>query len=239
MLEALGLFIDYDPREHTMYLVTVDYLYKNRDKAIDWTSKLHRGGNGNTSYTALDFARSNTINFEDDKNTGFKDSLTFYVNNDNLKEHKDLFKLKFEAGDNRDILANWTINRKTEEQNSLTAIVPLYKVEDNELRFIGSGKPRIAFVDNHMNLVVNGISFPHIRNAKADEIERTYYDKLINGLLKKSKTREDTFRLTSQDIEEYNQFTPIYLHQYGAYFYINEIKNFVDSTNVTCKLIQL
>lgn len=239
MVEALGLFVDYDASKHIMYLAIADNIYKNKEKAINWSKKLHHGDKGATSYTALDYAQSNSINFEDDKNTGFKDSITFYVDNENLKGHKDLFKLKFEAGDNKNVFGNWTINGKTEEQNFLSAIVPLYKVEDNELKFIGSGKPRIVFVDNKVNLVVNGISFPHVKNAMASELISTFYDKLINGILKKSKVRDDEFNLTSQDIEDYNQFIPVYIDYYGAYFYVNKIHNFMKGEKTLCDLIQL
>lgn len=235
MMQTLGLLFHYDEHENTIYLGTVDNLYKNRSKALNWSKKLHHGDKEERSFTFRDYARANTISFQEDKNAEVTDAIKFYISNSNLTETKELFKIDFEAGKNAPVVAQWSTGKESED----AAIVPLYKEEDNQISFIGSGKPRIVYIDESIQMVKDGVSFPLIRHATSDYILSNYYDKLINGLLKNINYVEAEFFLTPDDVENVNQFIPIYVDYYGAYFFVSKIKNYVAGYPTLCELVKL
>jgi hypothetical protein len=52
-------------------------------------------------------------------------------------------------------------------------------------------------------------------------------------MLVKARTMNVELVLNEQDIEELDYFTPIYLKQFGAYFYISKISNFISNKKLT------
>ena len=59
-------------------------------------------------------------------------------------------------------------------------------------------------------------------------------------MLVKAKTMNVELVLNEQDIEELDYFTPIYLKQFGSYFYISKISNFISNKKLTkVELIKL
>jgi uncharacterized protein YqkB len=50
---------------------------------------------------------------------------------------------------------------------------------------------------------------------------------------------EEEILLSAQDVEEFNQFIPIYIEKYGQYFFVNKIKNFVAGKTTKVELIRI
>ena len=77
-----------------------------------------------------------------------------------------------------------------------------------------------------------------------------YYQKWSSQMLFNARMIEVYFNLNDRDIEEFNhdfrdveknfgQLIPIYLKQFGAYFYLNKISNYISGKLTKCELIKL
>lgn len=92
-------------------------------------------------------------------------------------------------------------------------------------------KYRIA---NPYNNLVRHYKYRTTENhIPAQSLVDNYYDKLANKMLVRAKCLSVEMLLTERDIEDLDFFTPIYLKQFGAYFYISKISNFVNSGRLT------
>ena len=72
-----------------------------------------------------------------------------------------------------------------------------------------------------------------MNHIPAQSLIDTYYDKLANRMLVNAKCLLVGLLLSERDIEELDFFTPIYLKQFGAYFYISKIRNFIAGDRLT------
>ena len=111
--------------------------------------------------------------------------------------------------------------------------------DDDIFTFKGSKTHLVELSERYKFLLPDDSYIPIANHVKAQYLIDTFYDKLVNKMLVRDKTIEEQFLLTDQDIEEFDQFTPIYLHQYGAYFYVNKIKNYISGQLTTVELIRL
>jgi hypothetical protein len=167
---------------------------------------------------------------------------------ENLKEEANLFELSFEAVENN---SHWNVPK----DGSLSYRVPYAKIprytpprDDDEGSFEYDKAPKLLLYgddsnnvlcnDNEYNLcyvasIVNGHS------VQAQALVNKYYPSL-QIILNDMRFIEDAeFYLTPQDIEEYDPFVPVYIDYFGAYFYINQIKNFVSGNLTKCDLVRI
>jgi hypothetical protein len=209
---------------------TMKKLYDNKVNAKDWSAKLH-DVESSTEYAIAGYAQNNFIRFEDNASDNILDKGNFEVNNETLDVWKDLFTIKFEAGlDNLTsdgIVANIPIQeRKTDENGSST------------YEFIG-GKPHIVIIKNTTPVRQPPRPPKYVAtHAKAQDFVNLYYFHL-KQMLTNARWKEEIFNLTDEDIEEFDQFVPVYIQKYGAYFYVNKIKNFVSGELTKCELVKL
>lgn len=75
-------------------------------------------------------------------------------------------------------------------------------------------------------------------NVPAEEVVRGYYTPFAN-VLNKTLVVQASFLLTAIDIAEFDVFTPIYLKQYGRYFYINKIDSWQSGSTCKVELVRL
>lgn len=75
-------------------------------------------------------------------------------------------------------------------------------------------------------------------NVTAEEVVRGYYTPFAN-VLNKALVIQASFLLTAIDIAEFDVFTPIYLKQYGRYFYVNKIDSWQSGSTCKVELVRL
>ncbi len=233
-VQLYGMSVLVDNATKTVYCYTMQKIYDNKSLARDWSGKVTTN-TPETTFSVNGYAQSNTIKFEDNTTDAITDKLTFTVDDAKLEKEKELFAIKFEAGKN--------YSQKYIQAPLTVAYIPLYTKEiDDEQNatytFKGS-KPHICHVDTAGMI------------ARAEHVTMqsfaSHYEKLINNMLVNAKIIEDEFLLTEQDIEDYKAvkdgvpgaFIPAYVEKYGAYFYINKIKNFVSGKPTKCELVRL
>lgn len=220
--QSYGLTIQVDNNNKIVKAYTMDKLYENKTIAKDWSDKLSRE-NQEMSFIIDGYGQNNFIGFE--KKEDLEDKGNFYVSNENLEKEKDLFTIKWESGID--------VKPGTYE----LAYIPLYEYDEeiaDKKKFVNS-KPHLVKFNQ-----VNYNPYFIMTHIPAQSLVDTYYDKLINNMLVRAKCLQVELFLTERDIEELDFFIPIYLAQFGAYFYLSKIDNFMKGNRLTkVELIRL
>lgn len=213
--QTYGLTVYADENSKVVKAYTMDKLYENKTIAKDWSDKLSRE-NQEMSFIIDGYGQNNFIRFE--KKEDLEDKGNFYVSNGNLDKWKDLFTIKWESG----------IDVKPGTYD--LAYIPLYEYDEeiaDKKKFV-KGKPHLVRFSQ-----VNYNPYFIMNHIPAQSLIDTYYDKLANRMLVNAKCLLVGLLLSERDIEELDFFTPIYLKQFGAYFYISKIRNFIAGDRLT------
>lgn len=248
-IQAHGLFVHVDRPSSTVYTYTAKKIYDNKPYAVDWTSKLTKGG----AKIAFDlgYARENTVSMKENSEDGVEDEATFEVADATLTAKKTLFELPFEAGYNwsresriagvqvTDVVANIPVFTKGEDEDASEQD----RLDSSEL---STGSPHLVRI-GESNRLVNLGEYPYTdkvgckvaSHVTAQELLDTFYGEMISGMLSGSKVLTAEFNLSALDIERFDPFTPVYLKQHGAFFYVNKISNFISGQLTTVELIKL
>ncbi len=211
---GMSVYVDKMKRVHCFSMKKV---YDNKVIAKDWTNKLSKE-NRETSYIIEGYAQENTISFEKDKE--LEDKATFFVNNQTLEKKKSLFTMKWQSGEDK--FSSW---------HNL-AYLPIYTKEEGEDAVYTGSKPHLVAINS-----LSGTDYAE--HVTSQYLINTYYNELVNKMLSDAKRIEAYFDLNSEDIETHDPFVPIYLSQYGAYFYIEKIINFIAGELTKVNLIKL
>lgn len=238
--QLFGLTVDVDPATKVARAYSVQEFYNRRSSSgKNWSDKLIKGKDTKLTFQLSNYARSNEIKLEDNKDNNVTDSYKFSIPDVNLQPTKLLFQIGFLAGLNQGlfdedttnkvhILANypiWTINRGRMENGELTEATWEY----NAL-----SKPMVVHIskfDYMWPQVSVGYTLTRVRLYTAyfknlNYYVPKYYDKLINNILKRPKTLQTQILLDSLDIQSLDLFDPIWLEEHGFWFYVSKINNF-------------
>jgi len=79
---------------------------------------------------------------------------------------------------------------------------------------------------------------PGLGNSVLKGLKSTYYTEFIN-ILKKTKVIIGFFMLTPADIQDFDFRIPIFVYQFGGYFYVNKIDSWVKGIPTKVELIRL
>lgn len=239
-VQRYGLTVRVDHATSTVYTYTMKQVYDNKAFARDWSDKLVERG-GEMSFRADGYARSNDIAFKDNGEDNVTDKGTFAVADTTLDKEKTLFDLPFEAG------LDWGTTTKY-------ASIPVFDVPDLsdeittdtqrlEASEYSGGKPHLVRVSSDTvsmgDTSLDFYDYHRITHVTAQSLIDTYYAELTDSMLVKAKHRTDRFYLTPADIEDFDPFVPVYIRQYGAYFYVNKISNFIVGRLTSVELIKL
>lgn len=239
-LQLFGLIVDVNPATKVARAYSVRELYNRRSSSgKNWSDKLIQGKDTKLTFQLSNYAQSNEIKLEDNKDNNVTDSYKFSIPDVNLQPTKLLFQIGFLAGLNRDLydkdttnkvhtLANypiWTINRGRMENGEMTETTWEY----NTL-----SKPMVVHINKSDYMwpqVSVGYSHTQVRLYTAyfknlNYYVPKYYDKLINNILKRPKVLQTQILLDSLDIQGLDLFDPIWLEEHGFWFYVSKINNF-------------
>jgi hypothetical protein len=224
-VQLFGLTLSIDNVNKVVYAYTMQKLYDNKAIAKDWSKKLNDVVS-DMYFTFGSYAQTNSIRFDDNSADNVKDSGNFSISNETLEKSKDLFPIKLEAGIDKII------------NGVLTANIPLE--EAGTLEFKGS-KPHIVDISLQSVYIPAMEGFYNLfvaTHSKTQSFIDSFYTGLVT-MLSDAKYTEDFFFLTDKDIEEFDQFVPVYIQKYGHYFYVNKIVNYISGELTKCQLIKL
>lgn len=201
-----------DRAAHSIRFVPLSEVYARKASAVDWSEKLAR--DTETRSFALDsYAQVNTISAKENPADGFVDTYYFAVDNNTIEPRTEVFSLPLTSQRSR-IVPYYTKNvdddgKETWAYKKLPSPVCIYYTADTQERTL----------------------------SVADDLPAFY--KPLEDMLHEALALSAQFYLTPSDIEEFEPFTPIYLSQYGAYFYVNKIDNFIAGKLTSVELVKL
>lgn len=243
IMQCLAITINVDDKKKIVELYTMKKLYDNKEHVIDWTGKMHKW-NQTREFSLRNYARENYILFQENTDDNFKDEGFFTVNNRTLDRATDLFTIPFESGID-------TLINSLNIPNTITASIPLMEVQTDgdgtQTSVFKKGKPHFLRITPKFGAGIIPVQVAtHIR---VQELINTFYYELVNKMLIRANMVKAEFLLTPQDIQKYNKidedagcsgiFIPIYLQEYGSYFYINKIENYQRGRLTKCELVRL
>ncbi|MCL2596263.1 MAG: hypothetical protein FWD66_01085 [Paludibacter sp.] len=234
-IQAFGMFVDIDVINKILHCYTFDEITENKLPVLDWTDKVDMQAI-EWDFHNIDFARNNYLAMQDNDKDMITDSSDFTINDEVLQFEKEFLKLPFEAGmDSMALLGGQSVK---------IANIPIitYEVqEDNSLKTsVKETKPHLCRLsDNYYshNFEGNGSNYKTTRHIPTSELLQ-YYSAFIETL-NEYKYITLKMHLTEYDIENYNQLRPVYLEQFGRFFYINKIRNFTAGKLTQVELLKI
>lgn len=211
-VQTYGLTVQIDHSTNTAYAYTFDKIYQNKTNAKDFTKKFITNKSFTKTFTLDNYAQKNFLYFQQ------KDDLQnrgeFLVNNETLKNWTELFTLPYESG---------------EDLNGV-AIIPLYtyEQENNAYTFTALSSEHLVSISNNT-----------ARHIFPQYLIDTFYNKLFNNVLKDCKVIECYLYLYDLDILNLDFFTPIFLQNFGFYFYLMKVQNYISGKPTKCLLVRL
>lgn len=220
-INTFGLFVDVDNEKKVVTANTFQKIVNNKAQQVDWTNKVDMG-DFDCEFHNQNFAEHNHIRFEDNTKDEVADIGTIDIDDKTLQYEKDLAKLPFEAG----------IDGIVEEDSNINAafipIITNSRDSENKPQIsVSATKPHLCILgeQKQYDFGAGEHSYSVVRHYKASDIKK-YYTPLFETL---KQYRKITLKmlLNPQDLTIVQQQIPVYLQQFGSYFYINSVKNYV------------
>ena len=240
----------YDKARKTLELLSFNAIHENIPNARDWSNKLDASRGIQTVSRLGNFAQINKMVWKnEDGIPSFYGDSEFTIDNKTLPKEQDVFKAPFSP----------CLSKKMKYEN--TAVLPYWKenptFDDDGLSSVtnefSSISPRIILTDtidtiNYQgsdgNEDINQVKrFYFLHPHKAFDMnwnhsKVNYYPKLIE-MLQDLRVVTARFNLTSADVSNFDHYVPVYIDHFGAYFYVNQIRDYIQGIPTTVELIRL
>lgn len=245
-MRVYGLTMQVNPVKKSVLMYPLSYVISRKEQAVDWSDKVIPGKEELT-YQVGNYAQKNTFGLKPDETNGIRSEYTFGVDDSSLDEAKDLWTSKFlaitevkngledpapnfpiyevdRAGTGR---ASWAMEYSTP---SSPVIVRWLEGETRDLQLTQGPNPSIAQVDNVSVAEIQVIPITYFA---------AYYSPLWDTILNKAKALRVTVNLNALDIEVLDLSKPVWLEQYGHYFYISKVVNYMPDKLTNVNLIRI
>lgn len=245
-LRIYGLTMQVNPAKKSILMYPLSYVIGRKEQAVDWSGKIVPGKEELT-YQVGNYAQKNTFGLKPDETNGIRSEYTFGVDDSSLDEAKNLWTSKFLAiAEVKNGLEDWApnfpiyeVDRAGTERASWAmkysapnspVIVRWLEGGTRSLRLIQGPNPYIAQVDNVSVAEIRVIPITYFAN---------YYSPLWDTVLNKAKALRVTVNLNALDIEVLDLSKPVWLEQYGHYFYISKVVNYMPEKLTNVNLIRI
>lgn len=220
-INAFGLFVDVDNEKKVVIANTFQKIVDNKTQQIDWTNKVDMG-NFDCEFHNQNFAMHNHIRFEDNTKDEVADTCTIDINDKTLQYEKDIVKLPFEAG------IEGVVGKDSNIDAAFIPIIANSKDNENKPQIsVSATKPHLCMLgeQKQYDFGAGEHSYNVVKHYKSSDIKK-YYAPLFETL---KQYRKITLKmlLLPQDLDVIQQQIPVYLQQFGHYFYINSVRNYV------------
>lgn len=178
-------------------------------RATDWTGKV-AGDPESITMSAEGFAQRNYIKYtEDVEIRPSSPDAVITVDDETITSSRDMFKLPFAASNGR-VAEHYRVTSEFDKETLVTT----YEVEDIEI------KPRIFVweTDSSGNAC---LTFPDY--LKSDALVAKYYG-VFQEIVRKPVVINALIRLHEIDLAQLDLTRPVYLRQYGHYYFIMKIQ---------------
>lgn len=207
-LQLFGLTIQVDGERKVVKAYTFNHIIDNKANAKDWTDKMDMSQAKEVRFTIGEYAQKSYILFKEYDDYVDKSALS--IPNQSLELEKDLFTINIESSKDRFVVPYYDFSSESENESESGVDKTVEFQELGASHFIEQGY-----------------------NFTTEDVVRGYYSQYRNALAS-AFVLTAYFLLTAIDIAEFDVFTPIYLKQYGRYFYVNKIDSW--QSGKTCKV---
>ena len=205
--KAFGIFVVVENTAMTANAFFFKEVYEKKLSAYDWTEKMS-GKAERIDFHAVDYGKKNLFKYDDDQDV-FRE-WSFEIFDASLQEEMTKIELDFAAS--------------TMRSDSITDVAEVY--------FILAGgeevepKPRLLFINRPPNSGsaprgVFRLNFPD------------YYGFLENLMMKRYKRIKIWCKLTGSDVLSFDFSRPIFLQQFGEYFFVEKIDAYTTDHDLT------
>ena len=224
------------------FLTTAEWL--ETSQLIDWSNK--NPVLVNTVYSIGDYCQKNRFKYKYNDDNAIHNDGIILIDNPNLDDEKILIESAIFSPEvkqevlfnfnsnvykfwNKEIKDNGTINYKSLENR-------FYLLRSNDYTFNTPIKIGSELFSNYQT----------ISNCKKESYSRlsfqdiiTDYYQPIKSILNKSKLFQVDLNLTIKDVNDFDFRKLIYIDQFGSYFLVNKISNYVQNKLTRCELIKV
>ena len=219
ILQYYGLICECNNGQKMVTFHQLAELYDRKDEAVDWSDKLV-AGSATRTYTLDGYAQNNRITLKENKTLEWSAGTTIECPVAVIDKEQDLFTIGLQGGKGHDIA--------------------FFKLDDEKVKSQKLNAPQVEVISDtgiqpseYSKWLVKGAG---VANYGADLLDN------YNGLwrlLQRPLTIVATFNLTTADAVSLDFFKPIYLRQFGRYFYLNEVSNWHKGAVTECTLVAL
>lgn len=224
-------------------------LKQNLSSAKDWTGKLDMES-VQVEYRFGDYAQTNWLRYkksEDDPTLTGNGSFT--IDDTTLPKEKDVVELPFASStmvkrlDGEDVayinLLDGSGNFSVDSEPRVLILEKKTQV-GNDIEYIEvlGGGPVSSNEDTDLPYTYFILPDKDYNLGFEDNLIDTHYSDLVS-MLHRVKKLTGKFNLNAQDINQCDHFIPIWLSQFGHYFYLNKIEDFVAGQLTKCTLIRI
>lgn len=246
-MRVYGLTMDIDPEDKIIRLYDLGYVYNRRNTDVyDWSKKLVKDDNFQVTFRMDGYAQKNTMAFAENSDNNYQDSYIFNVADTNLDAEKEVWTSLFmslaEYGNNGgNTIGNYPVyefDRETDpgNRNNWTG-----EYSEPGSTFLVKGAVPIQTKTIRQGVMPNKTASRTIRvmSARAERMNSLaihFYLELFN-ILRRTKIIQVTLDLKPYDLENIDLFRPVYIEEFGHYFYISKINNFIPGKLTKVNLI--
>jgi len=204
----------------------------NKSYPVDWSNKLTIQVPPQFTFTLDGFGKATKFSYKDFDLY----SYTILINNEQLPEDQNYIVSEFVPCEQRDALL-------------LRGIAFFNVWSSDDFRTSLDGKVRIALNQTTTDTTYNSPNQPAVTPSGNDNVAYfddpnnysldwvdlyiEYYEPVLGGLCPDILVMDATFLLNALDIQNLDFSKPVYLNQYGAYYFINEVKEFTTPNATT------
>jgi hypothetical protein len=255
--QMYGLTMQADPVRKVIRFETWDYISGNIGNAVDWSGKLDSNPAlfyRELSYKFGNYAQVNNLLYTEDDNVNGDYSGTLEIDDTSLEADADLFELEASGSDDISAFINTlaiTLAQVKRFENNEPAVgvqeyietpprvltvetvtTPAFTIDTGNL----DGATLAVSSGDYLKGVFNSGAYP----LNLDSLKARHWSKLETSTLNRVKVITVDAHLLRADVANLDHFKPVYLKQFGEYFYINTINEFTGANVLTeCVLIRL
>lgn len=228
-IRLFGLLVEVDEVNKVVKLNTLSKVYQNRYLAIDWSDKLDISQTIEEIYNPDGtYAKKNKFRFTKNEKIDKTDEACATIDNETLSQEK--------------VMCGDELSVESADANSITwfKITEGLAYEWEDMKF-----PQFFHYSSIIEEEPDGnYRYFIVQPVTASECLETWYDYLF-GIHSNEYIFKDYLKITAyfnlneEDIASFKQEIPVFIRKFGAFFYVNKIKNYISGKTTQVELIRL
>lgn len=240
-LQIFAITNDTNLFQKDMIFTQFGEIVKNTAQALDWTDKLDLQQSTKKTFSFGSYAKKNIASWDNDDEVPKSLGQGFFlIDDETLKETKEVFEMSFSASKSGTFLEG--VNMAV-----IDAYIGFLREFDSNDRITLTKdlSKTIVYTDGTTDIPVNDLKVLYFKDPDQDfslgfedNVLSENYSEFIQ-MLQRFQGMKPRFKLTASDINELRLTIPIFLRQENAYFIRNLIDKFTAGESTAVELIRI